>query len=285
MDSGSSEDEPQSTKSKSEGEGYTNYKGNIVPAKSSPDELMCKCPRKCSLSIDNDTKSQIWTYFYSLDTKNQQDLYLQTLIEAKEIKCRVKNVTDCSAGTSENQSSQTKNKSFEYNVKVNGVFTAVCKNGVSPDRVARLTSLLVQNKTPIDMRGKNRSGNAIEGNICVIIHDHISRFDVRETHYGTKKKKYLDAKPNITKMYEMFQIDHPELKDKVKYSFYYRYFKENFNLSFGRPQVDVCSQCENFRAKLRDPCLSDNVKCSVIAEQIVHQRRAKKFYTKQKEIS
>ena len=42
--------------------------------------------------------------------------------------------------------------------------------------------------------------------------------------------------------------------------------------------------CENFKAKLRDPCLSDNTKRSVVAEQIVHQRRAKKFYTKQKEM-
>lgn len=158
-------------------------------------------------------------------------------------------------------------------------------HGVSRDRVARVTSLLLQNKTPVDMRGKNRSGNAVKGDICVTIHNHISRFEVRETHYGTRKKQYLDATLSIATMYEMFQIEHPELKDKVKYSFYYRYFKENFNLSFGRPQVDVCSQCELFKSKLRDQCLSDNVKRSVAAEQIVHLRRAKKFYTKQQDMT
>lgn len=310
MHSGSSGDEPEAKrkrgvvnedkykrnvvrKARVKGEEYTNYKGNLVSGKSIPDELVCNCPRKCSLSIDNETKSAIWNKFYSLETKNQQDLHLQTLIEAREVKRRKKKNSDnddCSAASFSTQIPQTKSKSFVYNVKINGEFTPVCKNvflqihGVSRDRVARLCILLLQNRTPVDMRGKNRSGNAIDGNICVLIHEHISKFEVRETHYGSRKKQYLDAQLNISKMYEMFQTDHPELRDKVKYSFYYSYFKENFNLSFGRPQVDVCSQCENFKSKLRDPCLSDNVKRSVAAEQIVHKRRAKKFYIKQKEM-
>ena len=89
-------------------------------------------------------------------------------------------------------------------------------HGVSRDRVARLTNLLVENKTPVDKRGKNRSGNAIEGNICVAIHEHISRFELREIHYGFRKKQYLDSTLNISKMYEMFLSDYPELRDKVK---------------------------------------------------------------------
>lgn len=83
----------------------------------------------------------------------------------------------------------------------------------------------------------------------------------------------------------MFQTAHPGLKDRIKYSFYYKYFKENFILSFGRPQVDVCSQFESFKAKLRNSDLCDNGKRSVIAEQMVHKRRAKIFCLKQKEIS
>ena len=70
--------------------------------------------------------------------------------------------------------------------------------------------------------------------VCVVIHEHILKFEVRETHYGTMKKQYLDAELNIYKMFEMFQIDRPELRDKVKCSFYFRYFKKNFSLSFGR---------------------------------------------------
>ena len=113
-----------------------------------------------------------------------------------------------------------------------------------------------------------------------MIHEHISKFEVRETR-GAGIKQYLDAELNIFKIFVMFYMDHPELRDKVKYSFYYRYSKENFSLSFGRPRVDVCSECENFKSKLRDPCLSD-VKRSLVAEQMIHNRRAKNFYIKQR---
>ena len=87
----------------------------------------------------------------------------------------------------------------------------------------------------------------------------------------------MDAELNISEMFEMFQMDHPELKDKVKNSFYYRYFEENFSLSFGWPQTDVSSKYENFKSKLRDHSINDNVKRSVVAKQIIHKRRAKKF--------
>ena len=77
-----------------------------------------------------------------------------------------------------------------------------------------------------------------------MIHEHISKVEVRETS-GAGIKQYLDAGLNIFKMFLMFQMDHSELRGKVKYSFYYRYFKENFSLSFGRPQVDVCTRILN----------------------------------------
>jgi len=57
----------------------------------------------------------------------------------------------------------------------------------------------------------------------------------------------------------MFVNDYPDLAVKVKYNFYYKYFKENFDYTFGRPQVDVCSQCESLNTKIRDPDLSVTV--------------------------
>lgn len=71
----------------------------------------------------------------------------------------------------------------------------------------------------------------------------ISSFDVKLTHYGGKPKKYLDARLNVQKIFEMFINDCPELTDIVKYSFYLSYFKDNFDYSFGRPQVDECREC------------------------------------------
>lgn len=271
---------------------YKNYKGTVVQQKLVPEQLICKCKAKCYLHIDDDNKNLIWNNFYKLDTKNTQDTYLHALIESRPIvRRRPKKPENQDDVCSENNHETPeipfkKNHSFVYNVKINGVFKPVCKNifqqvhGVSRDRVSRLCNLLVHDKLPVDKRGQNHSGNAIEGNICMAIHDHICRFEVKETHYGGTLRKYLDGRLTTRKMYDMFMLEHPELDKKVKYSFYYTYFKENFNYSFGRPQVDVCSQCENFSAKLRDRYLSDNAKRNVAAEQMVHKRRVKKFYEK-----
>lgn len=54
------------------------------------------------------------------------------------------------------------------------------------------------------MMGKSKSGNAIAGNICIRIHQHIEKFDVKESHYGGQPKKILDAQLNIVKMHNMF---------------------------------------------------------------------------------
>jgi hypothetical protein len=43
--------------------------------------------------------------------------------------------------------------------------------------------------------------------------------------------------------------------------------------------VDVCSVCDALAAKLRDKCLDDNNKRIAAAELMVHERRAKKFYS------
>ena len=69
------------------------------------------------------------------------------------------------------------------------------------------------------MRDKNCCGNATGGNICVLIHAYISKFQEKETHYGARKKQYLYRELNISKLFEMFEMVHSKLRDKVQYSF------------------------------------------------------------------
>lgn len=256
------------------GEAYKNYKNKQISSKVKPQGIPCKCNFKCSSIINQLVIDQTWNNFYSLENKNIQDTYLQTLIEVKNIQRRRKknreDNVDCDNLVDESVDKNVlilpfkRNHSYLYNLKVNGILKPVCKSvfmevhGISRDRLERICHLLLQNKTPTDKRGKSRSGNAKPGEICVRIHNHISKFEVKETHYSGKPKKYLDARLTIKKMYDMFVIDNQDLKDKVKYNFFYNYFKENFGYSFGRPQVDVCSTCENLNSKLKDKCLNDN---------------------------
>lgn len=266
------------------GETYTNYKNNVVPQKVKPNGITCKCANKCHLEINQNIIDDTWHKFYSLQSKDLQDTYLQTLIEVEDVKRRRKK-------TEEPLESKRK-VTYNYNVKVHGVLKVVCKNcflqihGISRDRVDRICQLLGKNLgTPTDKRGKNKSGNAKPGAVCFRIHEHISKFDVKETHYGGKPKKYLDARLNIKLMYRMFISENADLENEVKYNYYYMYFKENFGYSFGQPQVDVCSFCESQNVKIKDKALNDTAKRVAVAELVIHKRRAKKFYASMKAAS
>lgn len=57
------------------------------------------------------------------------------------------------------------------------------------------------------------------------------------------------------------------------------YFKEHFNLRFGKPQVDICSTCEELKIKIKSPHLNDIAKRNAGVELMIHRRRAEKFYT------
>lgn len=46
-------------------------------------------------------------------------------------------------------------------------------------------------------------------------------------------------------MYEKFQAEQRQLKNKVKLNFYYLCFKGNLKSLFARTQIDICSQREN----------------------------------------
>lgn len=82
----------------------------------------------------------------------------------------------------------------------------------------------------------------------------------------------------------MFQEKYPQLKDVVKYEYYLKHYKSNYGYRFGRPQVDVCSTCEELNVKTKFPFLNETAKRCAVAELIVNKRRSSKFYNKFEEI-
>ena len=63
------------------GEGYITYKGKQVSPKAVPKDLSCMCRNKCYLHITNESKTQIWDYFYSLESKDAQDTVSYTHLD------------------------------------------------------------------------------------------------------------------------------------------------------------------------------------------------------------
>lgn len=256
-------------KARLKGQAYTNYNNVIVPAKQPG---ACKCKKKCTEKLLDVEKEDIFKNFYELPSKNAQDVLLQGLILCKPIKRK----------RTRKEGARSRTNSFSYHVLVGNVRREVCKNafcglyGVSQERVKRIRLLLQAGRTPEDKRGKQRSGNALNPLETISVIEHISSFPTKQTHYGTREHNYLDSELNVRKMHSLFLEKHPT--SKVKYEYYNTIFKQNFNLSFGRSQVDVCNECETLSLKLKNKSLNDTAKRVAAAELLVHKRRSKKFY-------
>lgn len=213
---------------------------------------------------------------YAIRTKNEQDIYLQGLMDLRPIKKR-RNVVKIDRG-----------KEIIYFIKTaDATKLRVCRkafeslHAITTSRVKRLVTLLKNNAVPKDMRGRTPgSRRCMEGSVVQLIKEHIESYPVKVTHYGDCSKKYLSAELDVKTMFNMFLTKYPELTGKVKYPFYWKNFKENYNFSFGRPQVDVCCKCEELSQKLKNPTLNENAKRHAAAEKLIHVRRAKKFYKK-----
>lgn len=206
-----------------------------------------------------------------MNTKNEQDLHLQRMIE----------LTDVKKHRARQQDAKLKDNTFKYHVLLQGIKVLVCREAffrlydVSDKRIRRIRKLLLAGKTPVDLRGKNTSGNKIQASETDKVHKHISSFPTKEGHY--KDVLYLSENLSIRKMHELFCEMHPE--SNIKYNFYYTYFKENFNFRFGRPPSDTCNTCEEKMKRIRDPRLNENAKKVCAAEFMLHKRRAKRFYS------
>lgn len=263
------------------GEEYVSIRtGAIVPAKRN-DNLSCSCKNKCTQKFSLDEKQQCLEKLHGFQSKNLQDTYLMGLIDRKPPSRR----------RSKSDAPLKRDNIFVYHVMKNSTREIVCKSAFSiiycigNKAIFRLTSLISEGKSAIDNRGRHgHRGNAIPENICSLIDEHIKEFPVKETHYSNKNMKYLSADLNIKTLYELFCEKHPDLLAKVKYDFFRNYFNQNHNLRFGRPQIDVCSTCEELTAKIKSPHLNENAKRAAVAEKVVHLSRAKKFYKKQQEV-
>lgn len=216
--------------------------------------------------------------FYKLDSKDKQDLFLQGLIHVSNVKTHRKR----------KENSQERTHSFTYYLLTkDGSKTKVCLKAflsvlsVTKKRISRINHLSILGKSPKDMRGRNVSGNAFSEQVRLAMREHIQSFPIKESHYSGRPINYLDKNLNIKIMYKLFKEKY-EVGKKVSYITYYNFFKENFKLSFGRPQIDVCATCERLNIKLRDSNLNINAKKVAEAELTVHKRRSNKFYAKLK---
>lgn len=162
------------------GKAYVSYKGVKVPAKEVGTTcryvimgkcmflnyylhpVLFRCALNCFNKLSAKRRKSVFDKFYNLPTKDEQDIYLQGLIEAVTVKRK-----------SEAGNSRRNNSFFIVIIDMDRV--KVCQNiflslhACGRKRLARIKRLLVQGATPKDKRGHNPKTHAISehGNIKI----------------------------------------------------------------------------------------------------------------------
>lgn len=222
---------------KLEGLAYRSVKtGKIVPAKSNLEQA-CNCSMKCTDSFTAEEKVRCLRFLLDGRTKNEQDTFLMGLIIRKEPKRRRSRSVD----------PKRRDHVFEFYVLRGNQRIKVCRlafnilYAIGNRAVYRLCTLVAEGRPPSDMRGKHQQrGNAIPPEVCLAIDEHIREFPLIEYHFPNNKVvHYMSEDLDIKTLHRRFCETNPELADRVKYSFYLKYYKENYGYKFGRPMTTI----------------------------------------------
>ncbi|KAJ8881308.1 hypothetical protein PR048_017789 [Dryococelus australis] len=204
-------------------------------------------------------------------TINEHDIFLQGLIDIQDIKRR----------RARKESPRGNTASFKYHLlagssQVNACLKALVSGfGVMTKSVRRITKLKQAGNSPKDKRCKFVS-YSLPRTTKLKVREHIQSFPLKESHYCGKKMYFLSTDLDLKTMHKLYL---EKYDDKVSYSFYRSFFRENFNYRFVRPQVVSCCTCEELTLKIKSPHLNEVTKRTVVAELMFHTRRSRKSYS------
>ncbi|XP_050301580.1 uncharacterized protein LOC126739803 [Anthonomus grandis grandis] len=124
-------------------------------------------------------------------------------------------------------------------------------HGIGKKRLENIQkSLKMKGVAPRDKRGTNVKKHSKSEKTIHAVVTHINLLKSRPSHYSTKKtsKKYLPEELNVKKMYGLYKEQN---NPPVSHEFYRKIFNTRFNLSFGYPRSDTCSECDQFLANIK----------------------------------
>lgn len=217
----------------------------------------CRCKRfKCFERIPELSRKKIIQSFNLLSSVDEQNIYLCGLITVVPIKQRRPRQPE--------QNALLHDASFRYRVRIlnmegNIEEVQVCKkafialHGIGRKKLEVLqTSMKMTGEAPKNRRGKhNNRPHKLSDATRSSIRNHIKSFKGRKSHYSLNDsaKLYLPEELNIKKMFNMYCEKFPT--PHASYETYRTIFSTEFNIAFGYPRSDTCSQCDEHLAKIK----------------------------------
>lgn len=166
-----------------------------------------------------------------------------------------------------------------------GIKIPVCREAflgvlnIKKDRVLRIIKKFRENgQLPVETRGGDRIKDK---NVQKKqnIKQFIESLKCTESHYcrsDAPHRVYLPCELNVKKLWVMYNMQANE-NLKVRQCFFRNYFNRHYNVGFGTPQTDVCSQCLKFKEQIKR-CEDPTLKQELITNHRVHKLQAKSFY-------
>lgn len=222
--------------------------------------------------------------FYSTREKNVQDAFIIKHVKVKSAK-RPRNIK---------RPTSTKKVSTNFYIRVSSTDAfclRVCQQTfievlqISRKRVQSLArKFLTTGTMPIDRRGGARPKPIYERRKAAI-KAFIEKLKCCESHYSRGKsihRRYLPGNLSINKLYRMYNNEQTDESLKSKKTFWQQIFTTQYNIGFGTPTTDACSNCIELKAKIKKE-INPPDKNKLMAELTFHKMRYKAFFRKLQE--
>ncbi|XP_046673782.1 uncharacterized protein LOC124362930 [Homalodisca vitripennis] len=149
---------------------------------------------------------------------------------------------------------------------------------ISKFRVQRLCRLVLQTgESPKELRGGDHRSKKSEEKLSKV-KTFIEALQPVESHYcrGKSRRQYLASHLSISSLWKSYN-NTTENEFKVKYEYFRKIFVENYNVGFGSPATDQCSQCLKLKEKILS-VVDFEEKGKLKIELQVHKKRGKMFF-------
>lgn len=214
-----------------------------------PQQVNCtNCRFKCSSNFTEHDRTEICKAYWGLrDNKRQKDFIIKN-VQSLEPKRR-KVDKDSASARAVSKIYHLENSKGRFRTCANFFRKTLCiSNG--PIETALKGKDSSGTFQGVDRRGRKTPGNKTSEEQISLVKEHIESFPVMESHYvrQSSKKKYLDSRLSILKMYELYTEMCKTRNERPVSEFVYRnIFCTCYNLAFFKPKKDQCATCSRYK--------------------------------------
>lgn len=216
--------------------------------------------------------------FYSVPDKISQDNFIIKYVEVTSVKRRRPRNNSRENG----RQFSVKYTIFSRRLKLK---IPICKKAfieILCIKAARLEGVVKRFGESGEMPQERRGGDRKTPNFASrkeAVENFVKRFKPLESHYCRsliKQRLYLASELNIKKMWRMYS-DQALAGYDVKHGYFRKVFNRSFNIGFGSPRQDVCSNCLQLTERMK-VAINEREKQELRTQLRIHKLRAKCYF-------